>query len=95
MKQAQEVLFSNKATKTNHPNILFNRNTVQNSANQKHLGIILDEKLTFNEQSFIIPHLDYSDVIFDKTSNATFYNRIESPQYNAALAITETIRGKQ
>ena len=88
MKQAQEVLFSNKATKTNHPNILFNRNTVQNSANQKHLGIILDEKLTFDDQSYKIRHLDYSDVIFDKTSNATFYNRIESPQYNAALAIT-------
>ena len=47
-KQAQEVLFSNKATKTNHPNIIFYGNTVQNSANQKHLGLILDEKLTFN-----------------------------------------------
>ena len=89
------MLFSHKATKTNHPNILFNRNTVQNSANEKHLGIILDEKPTFNDQSFIIPHLDYSDVTFDKTSNATFYNRIESPQYNAALAIAKTIRGKQ
>ena len=34
--------------KTNHPNIMFNGNTVQKSANQKHLGLILDEKLTFN-----------------------------------------------
>ena len=48
-KQAQEMLFSNKATKTNHPNIIFNGNTVQKSANQKHLGLILDEKLTFND----------------------------------------------
>ena len=38
--------------------------------------------------SFIRPHLDYADVIFDKPSNATFSNRIESAQYNAALAIT-------
>ena len=45
--QAQEVLFSNKATKTNHPNINYG-STVQQSANEKHLGIILDEKLTFN-----------------------------------------------
>ena len=48
-KQAQEVLFSKNVTKTNHPNIIFNGNTVQKSANQKHLGLILDEKLTFND----------------------------------------------
>ena len=124
-KQAQEVLFFNKVTKTNHPNIIFNGNTVQKSANQKYLGLLLDEKLTFNDRitsklttlikltnilrilyhymprdslvtickSFIRPHLDYADVIFDKTNNATFSNRIESAQYNAALAITGTIRG--
>ena len=48
-KQVQEVLFSNKVTKANHPNIMFNGNTVQKSANQKHLDLILDEKLTFND----------------------------------------------
>ena len=49
LKQAQEVLFSNKVTKTNHPNIIFNGNLVQESANRKHLGLILEEKLTFND----------------------------------------------
>ena len=44
-------------------------------------------------KSFIKPHLDYANVIFDKPNNATFSNRIESAQYNAALAITGTIRG--
>ena len=39
------------------------------------------------------PHLDYADVIFDKPSNATFSNRIESARYNAALAIAGSIRG--
>ena len=48
-KQAQEVLFSNKSAKTNHPSTIFNSNTVQNSANQKHLDLILDEKLTSND----------------------------------------------
>ena len=42
------MLFSNKVTKTNYPNI-FNGNTVQKNANQKQLGLILDEKLTFND----------------------------------------------
>ena len=37
-------------------------------------------------------HLDYADDIFDKPSNETFSNRIESVQYNATLAITGTIR---
>ena len=49
LKQAQEVLFSNKVTKTNRPNIIYNGNTMQKSANQKHLGLILNEKLTFND----------------------------------------------
>ena len=44
-------------------------------------------------KSFIRPHLDYADVIFDKPSNATFSNRIESSHNKAALVITGTIRG--
>ena len=45
-------------------------------------------------KSFIRPHLDYADVVFGKPNNATFSNRIESTEYNnAALEITETIKG--
>ena len=43
------MLFSNEVAKANHPNNIFNGNKVQKSANQKHLGLILDEKLTFND----------------------------------------------
>ena len=43
------MLLSNKVTKTNHPNIIFNGKKVQESANQKHLGLIFHKKLTFNE----------------------------------------------
>ena len=35
LKQAQEVLFSNKVTKTNHPNIIFNGNTEQKKCQSK------------------------------------------------------------
>ena len=49
LKPVREVLFYIKATKANHPNIPFYGNTVQNSANQKHLGLLLDEKRTFND----------------------------------------------
>ena len=42
--------------------------------------------------NFIKPYLDYADIVFGKPSNATFPNRIESAQHNAASAIAVTIR---
>ena len=44
-------------------------------------------------KAFIRPHLDYGDVIFDQAFNNSFHQRLESIQYNAALAITGAIRG--
>ena len=46
-KQAQEVVFSRKQSKTKHLQLLFNNTPVAYSSFQKHLGIILDEKLSF------------------------------------------------
>ena len=45
-------------------------------------------------KSFIRPHLDYGDVIYDQAYTASFYQKIESVQYNSALAITGAIRGR-
>ena len=42
---------------------------------------------------FIRPHLDYGDVINDQPNLSSLANKIESVQYNAALAITGAIRG--
>ena len=44
-------------------------------------------------KSFIRPHLDYGDVIYNQPHNDTFCKMIESVQYNAALAITGAIKG--
>ena len=44
-------------------------------------------------KSFIWPHLDYSDIIYGYPNNECFSPKIESYQYNAALAITRAIRG--
>ena len=44
-------------------------------------------------KSFIRPLLDYTDVIYDQPSNASFSKKIGSVQYNAALAITGAIKG--
>ena len=44
-------------------------------------------------ESFIRPHLDYGDIIYDQAYNATFHQKLDSIQYKAALAITGAIRG--
>ena len=46
-KQAQEIIFPRKLIKPIHPLIKFNNLLVQNGSSQKHLGLILDEKLNF------------------------------------------------
>ena len=43
-------------------------------------------------KSFIRPHLDYSDVIYDQHNTNSFHPKLESIQYNAALAKTGAIR---
>ena len=48
-KQAQEVIFSCKIKKLPHPSLVFNNNNVLQTSSQKHLGVTLDVKLTFDE----------------------------------------------
>ena len=124
-KRAQEVIFFRKLQKTSHPFIYFNSNPIEQVSSQKHLGIILDTKLNFQEhiknlltkvnkttgllrklqnilprgslltifKSFFRPHFDYGNVIYDQIYNNTFHQKMESIQYNAAVAITGAIRG--
>ena len=124
-KQAHEVIFSKKRNDVYHPSLVFNNIDVKRVSSQKHLGLILDEKLSFKDhldmvisktsksinvlrklqyhlprsslitiyKSFIRSILDYADIIYDQPYNFSIINRIESIQYNAALAITGAIRG--
>ena len=125
LKQASEVLFSKKRNIVNHPDLYFNGTKINRVPSQKHLGMILDEKLTFNDhisqkiskaskgvgvlrklfyliprsalvtiyKSFIRPHLDYGDIIYDRPNNNSFTQNIETIQYNAAMAVTGAIKG--
>ena len=124
-KQAQEVIFSRKITKSSQPQISFNNMPVFSVTFHKHLGIYLDEKLNFNYhiqekickamqgvgiirklskilprnslitiyKSFVTPHLDCCDVLYDQPNTESLCQKIESVQYNAALAITGAIKG--
>ena len=44
-------------------------------------------------KSFIRPHLEYDDITSDQAYNASFQQKVESIQYNAALANTGALRG--
>ena len=44
-------------------------------------------------KSFTRPHLDYDDVVYNQPLNNTFSNKLETVQYNAAVAITTAIKG--
>ena len=51
-KQAKEVLFSCKKSSPNHPQIVFNGTVVAKTNEQKHLGLILDSKLSFEKHLY-------------------------------------------
>ena len=44
-------------------------------------------------KTFVRPHLDYGDILYDQAFNSSFHDRLEFVQYNACLAITGAIRG--
>ena len=130
-KQAREAIFSKKVNKDSQHALLsrhrltFNNNIVYPVTSQRHLGIILDNRLSSQEhrrlvfskinrtigllrklrcliprsslltinKTFVQPHLDYGDTIYEKAYNSSFYQKIESVQYNTCLAITGVIRG--
>ena len=48
-KQAQEVIFSPKLQNISHLSIYLNNNPIKQVSSQKHLRIILDTKLKFQE----------------------------------------------
>ena len=47
-KQAQEIIFSKKKNATTYQPLSFNNSEIK-LRNQKHLGLTLDNKLSFNE----------------------------------------------
>ena len=124
-KQTQQIVFSRKTSLRSHPGLMFNNSIVNVTSIHKHLGVIFDSKLSFDEhlkrvlkkisktvgllrkfqvvlprtslitiyKLFARPHLDYGNIMYDQASNESFHQRIESIQYNAAIAITSAIRG--
>ena len=45
-------------------------------------------------KTFIRPHLDYGDIIYDQAYIGSFQQKLELLHYNTCLTITGVIRGK-
>ena len=55
------------------------------------LDILPRDSLVTIYKSFIRPHLDYGDVIYDQPNNDSFSDKIEQLQYKVYLPITGAI----
>ena len=51
------------------------------------------ESLITIYKSFVTPHIDYGDIIYDQPNHDSSCNMIKRVQYNAALAVTGAIKG--
>ena len=48
-KQAQEVIFTRKSKNMHHPPLMFDKSKFFQTTTQKHLGLIIDKRLSFEE----------------------------------------------
>ena len=110
--------------KSSHSSECFNDIPVSSISVQKHLGMLVNDKLSYEHhlkfvlnkvkktigllckfkqilsrqssitiyKSFIRPHLDHGDNVYDRAFNESFQKDLESIQYNVAIAITGAIR---
>ena len=97
-KQAVEILFSKKHEKDNYPPLNFNGDKVQTAISQKHLGLVIDSKLDFNEHicnkinqcNKIIGIMKKSSLFLSRKTLLTIYKSFVRPN----LDNTDTIYDK-
>ena len=81
-------------------NLTFSEHTNEKIEAVKGMSVIKKLNVTLPRSSLLTiyiwsirPDLDYRDIIYDQSKNNKLSEKIESIQYNAALAITGAIRG--
>ena len=87
------VILDIKLTFEEHLKNVFNKANKTIGLLRKLSNLLPRQTLVTIYKSFIRPHLDYGDVVYDQAFNNSFHAKMESVQYNACLAITEAIRG--
>ena len=79
-KQAQEIIFSRKKMKSSHPSVYFNNIPVSSTSVHKHLGMLLDDKLSYEHHLKSVLNkvkktmaTDYGDIIYGRAFNESFH----------------------
>ena len=72
IKQAQEIIFSRKTLQRNHPGLMFNNSIVNVTSIHKHLGMIFDSKLSFDEHLKSVLKKKVKLLVYFENSKASF-----------------------
>ena len=87
------MILDSKLIYINHLQSVFSRVNKTIGLLRKFEPALPGKSLVTISKSFIRPHLDYGDVIYDRVYSESFHQNLESPQYSAAITITGAIRG--
>ena len=87
------MMFDSKLNFDKHLNSVLKKISKTVGLHRKFQGILPRTSLITIYKSFARPYLDYGDIIYDQAFDQSFHQRIESIQYNVAIAITGAIRG--
>ena len=87
------ILLDSKLTFEEHYKKILDKTNRNIGLLRKLQSLLLKAALITIYKSFVRPHLDYSDVLYDQAFNASFHLKLESIQYNVCLALTEAIWG--
>ena len=86
------MILDSKSSYENHLQSVFSRVNKTIGLLRKLQPVLPRKSLVTIYKSFISPHLDYGDVVYDQASNESFNQSLESLQYSGAIAINGTIR---
>ena len=87
------MLLDDKLSYEHHLKFVLNKIKKTIDLLRKFQEILPRQSLITIYKSFIRPHLDYGDIVYDRAFNESFHKNLESTQYIAAIAITGAIRG--
>ena len=87
------MLLDDKLSYEHHLKFVLNKIKKTIGLLRKFQQILPRQSLIAIYKSFIRPHLDYGDIVYDRAFNESFHKSLESIQSNAAIAITGAIRG--
>ena len=98
-KQAQDIIFSRKTSQRNYPGLMFNNNIANITNIHKHLGMIFDSKLSFDEHlksvlgkiSKTVGLLRKFQGILPRTSLITIYKSFARPHLDYGNIIYDQI----